>query len=198
MINSSLKLICERIHAFFPAQRWTDVDVVVAVSGGPDSVALLRALDEIRRSQTGRGQLIVAHCNHQTREHCDLDQEFVRQLAGQLGLQFRVATKPPAASDAVLGISEESLRNWRYQALLSIARSVGARYLATAHNADDQAETILFRMIRGTGISGLQGIPRIRTASDITIVRPRYRPIDRKLKHFWTSSGNDSNWTQPI
>ncbi len=189
MINSTLKLIRERIHALFPAQRWTDVDVVVAVSGGPDSVALLRALDEIKRSQTGRGQLIVAHCNHQTREHCDLDQEFVRQIAGQLGLPFRVAIKPPAAFDATAGISEETLRNWRYQALLSIARSIGARYLATAHNADDQAETILFRMIRGTGIGGLQGIPRVRTASDVTIIRPLITTSRQEIEKFLEELG---------
>lgn len=146
---------------------------VIAVSGGPDSVAMLRAIVELgqQSSQWNPDCLIVGHLNHATRgSESDLDARFVQQLADQLGLPFRLLEV-----DAKLSVSpsEETLRNVRYQRLIQLAQSEGARYLATGHNCDDQIETILFRIFRGTGIQGLTGIPRQRLASpSLTLVRP--------------------------
>jgi tRNA(Ile)-lysidine synthase len=162
-----------KLDAAWPAERWRDVTVLVAVSGGADSVALLRAL--CGSGQAGEGRLIVAHFNHCLRgAESEADEAFVAELAQQLGLQL-VAGK--AAGDLAAGGSGEGVegaaRQARYEFLASAAGQVGARYVATAHTADDQVETVLFNILRGTGLAGLAGIPRIRKLREATtIVRP--------------------------
>ena len=145
----------------WPPQRWADVTVLVAVSGGADSVALLRALLAVR--QPGRGRLVAAHLNHQLRgEHSDADAAFVADLCRRLGVECR--TQSIAVSQTVRGGEglEAAARRARYQFLAAAAADIGARYVAIGHTADDQVETILHRIIRGTGIAGLAGIPHIR------------------------------------
>jgi tRNA(Ile)-lysidine synthase len=156
----------------WPAAQWQNVTVLVAVSGGADSVALLRGLSQLR--QTGDGRVIVAHFNHRLRgSESDGDETFVRQLASKLDLPVVVA----AATDNLRqggGEGLESLaRQARYGFFKAAAAEYGARYVATAHTADDQVETVLFNILRGTGLTGLAGIPRVRQLSEATsIVRP--------------------------
>lgn len=156
------------IAASWPAEHW-GVTALVAVSGGPDSVALLRALARLRPREAAT-QLVVAHFNHGWRgEESDQDQAFVEKLSLALGLRFEAGRQDACPT----GQSEASARAARYAFLLATAHRVGARYVALGHTADDQAETILFRLLRGTGLSGLTGIPALRRLSEATtLVRP--------------------------
>jgi tRNA(Ile)-lysidine synthase len=128
---------------------------VVAVSGGADSVALLRALVEV-----GCSPLTAAHLNHQLRgADSDADEAFVRDLAKSLGIGFRSTRVDVAKAAAEEGDNlEATARRIRYGWLVEVASEVGVRWIATGHTADDQAETILHRLIRGTGLQGLRGI----------------------------------------
>ena len=151
--------------------------IVVAVSGGPDSVALLSALSALPRHDN----LIVAHFNHQLRgAESDADEEFVRQLNARLTSQGSVATpffceriNTAAAAKAEKGNLEAVARRLRYDWLARVAAETGARWITTGHTADDQAETVLHRLLRGSGLKGLRGIAaRRRLRDDIDLVRP--------------------------
>lgn len=160
------------LRDLWPPGDWGDVTVLVAVSGGADSVALVRGLHAIRTP--GPGRLIVAHFNHQLRVEADDDETFVRDLAATLGLECVVgrANRPEAEPRLETAI-EETARRERYEFLCDAARQRGARYVATAHTADDQAETVLHRIVRGTGIAGLAGMRRTRPfAEGIALIRP--------------------------
>jgi tRNA(Ile)-lysidine synthase len=136
--------------------------VAVAVSGGADSVALLCLLLEVR-SELGI-VLSVAHINHKLRrEESEADEKFVRELAGQHTLELHLCKAPlnqskPAHSSGI----EADARKLRYDFFRRLAIEGRVTKIATAHTLDDQAETVLLRLFRGTGIRGLAGIhPRI-------------------------------------
>lgn len=160
------------VSASWPPQSWADCTVLVAVSGGADSVALLRALAAVRIS--GKGRLIVAHLDHQLRPESDQDASFVRTLAERLGLpavidRANVQAVADAAGDGV----EAAARAARYEFLQATAQGFGARFVVTAHTADDQIETLLQRILRGTSVAGLSGIPRARQLTPgISLLRP--------------------------
>ncbi len=160
-----------RLVEAWPASHWHDVTVLVAVSGGPDSVGLLRGL--IAAQSGGVRRLVVAHFNHRMRgEQADQDEAFVRALSRQFGVPCIVGQREGVLTSHGQGL-ELAMRRARYGFLLRTAENTGARYVATAHTADDQAETILHRIIRGTGLLGLGGIPKLRTLSPaVSLVRP--------------------------
>jgi tRNA(Ile)-lysidine synthase len=150
---------------------------VVAISGGADSVALLRAL---LAGQWGK-PLVMAHLNHQLRgAESDGDEEFVRSLHGQLSacggsnLLLQSERIDVRAEARALGENLENVaRRIRYDWLANVARDAGARWVATGHTANDQAETVLHRLLRGTGLKGLAGIPQRRElAPGLAVVRP--------------------------
>ena len=160
------------LHSW-PLQRWSDTITVIAVSGGADSVALLRAL---KSTSTGsKARLIAAHFHHELRPNeADEDLAFVVSLCDQLEIPLKIGRKNIArqASHQGKGI-EEMARDSRYQFLRSVSRQVGARNVVTAHTRDDQIETVLHRILRGTGLTGLSGIPRARMLEEgIGLVRP--------------------------
>lgn len=160
----------QRLARAWPPPQWQDVNVLVAVSGGADSVALLRALAELHPG--GRGRLLVGHFNHRLRGgESDADQQFVAELCGRLGVAFLCASAEGDAAEPRQGL-EASLRRQRYRFLQQAAEESAARYVATAHTADDQVETILHRLLRGTGIGGLRGIPRVRPLGAAMLIRP--------------------------
>ncbi|MCA9136643.1 MAG: tRNA lysidine(34) synthetase TilS [Planctomycetales bacterium] len=164
-IPGAWQRLCESIEANWPVSRFRDVGVVVGCSGGADSVALLRALVELvgRDSDAlpARGFIVAAHFNHRFRgDASDADADFVRQLAGQLGVQFEIHTGDSDARD------EQSARRDRREFFRKTLRRSGARYLALAHSLDDNVETILYRLMRGTGPAGLSGIAPFRPLSD--------------------------------
>jgi tRNA(Ile)-lysidine synthase len=160
----------ERVALDWPPAIWQDVPVVVAVSGGADSVALLRILAALRAPGA---RLWVAHFNHALRgAAADADEQFVCELSTRLGLGFRAGRAAAGQLAAKDGL-EAAARNARYEFLTATAEELGARYLATGHTADDQAETILYRALRGTGPAGLAGMPRVRLLSGaVSLVRP--------------------------
>ena len=165
-----------KLTAAFPLKSWQDVTALVAVSGGADSVALLRGLVLCKFVPfcLGEGRLIVAHFNHRLRgAESDEDERFVRKLAEDLGLVIEVGQANKGAPKRKRDSSEADFRQRRYDFLLETAQRVGARYIATGHTQDDQAETVLHRLLRGTGIAGLAGIPKAREiAQGISLVRP--------------------------
>ena len=167
--------ICEAVQTDWPPQQWTEKHVMVAVSGGADSVLLLRALHQLHIQHMGSGELTVCHVDHGTRESSAKDAHFVHQLASQQNLKFTSKITPAIKPEA---LSEEAMRQERYLLFMEMADALGARYLATGHNQDDQIETALFRIFRGTGFKGLSGIPALRVQDAVSIVRPLL-PIPR-------------------
>lgn len=143
--------------------------VVVGVSGGPDSICLLHILNELKESLGI--ELVVAHINHCLRgEEADKDEEYVREFCKKLKIQCFVKRENVYKISKDKGIScEMAGREVRYNFFSEIMNKVGANKVAVAHNANDQAETILMRMIRGTGLEGLVGIKPVR---DNIFVRP--------------------------
>lgn len=150
---------------------------VVAVSGGVDSVALLRAVAALRQRDQ---PLIIAHLNHQLRGAAsDADEAFVAQLHAELTMGLpnvilrceRVDVAARAQQDR--GNLESVARQLRYDWLTEVARTADLRWVLTGHTADDQAETVLHRLLRGTGLNGLRGIaPRRPLGDKIELVRP--------------------------
>lgn len=177
--------LIQRVADSFPVESWKNAKVLVAVSGGPDSVALLLFLAKIAHQHSIADNLVVAHCNHQTGEQNKHDQRFVNQLSDQMGLPF-VAIRRGGKNDISSGgpSSEESLRNFRYHALIQAAQDAAARYIVTGHTKDDQIETVLFRLCRGTGIFGLSGIRSLRVTDGISVIRPMLEITRKEILAF--------------
>ena len=135
--------------------------VIVAVSGGADSVALLNSLATLRSAWNLT--LHVAHLDHGLRETSGEDAAFVRQLAEEWQIPVTSERRMVKAICAQSGWSlEEGARRVRYQFFREVAERRHADYVALAHTADDQAETVLLRLLRGTGLTGLGAIPMKR------------------------------------
>lgn len=166
-------VLCQRFSLVFPAEIYASVGIVLAISGGADSVALARlVIDCWQRSPVSDLSLItLAHYNHKLRGAAsDGDQQFVQQLAGQW--QVDLVTESQQNGDNA-ATDEGSLRNQRYDFLRRTMAARGARCLVTAHNADDQIETVLHHLFRGTGPAGMCGIPvRRQIDEDFLLVRP--------------------------
>lgn len=145
--------------------------VLAAVSGGADSVALLRGLANLapRCGLT----LIVAHFDHGLRgAESTADAVWVEELAASLGIRCCRGTTESALDPAATGVEEQS-RDLRYRFFEATARAERCRVVLTAHTADDQAETVLHHVIRGTGWAGLRGIPAERVlCGGLRLVRP--------------------------
>lgn len=134
--------------------------ILISVSGGADSVALLRALDALKDRRRWRLTLTVAHVQHHLRDEAEADAGYVDELAQQLKL-------PCLRRDLDLskeaGNVEDVARQKRYAALGEMAHECGASFVATGHHGDDQLETLLMRMLRGAGTKGMSGIAWRRT-----------------------------------
>ncbi|NRF94711.1 tRNA lysidine(34) synthetase TilS [Paenibacillus frigoriresistens] len=149
--------------------------VVVAVSGGPDSVALLHVLFALAERYSWR--LVVAHVNHQFRgAESDAEAFFVGKLADDLGLPCEIGViDVPAYIEETSLNGQAAAREKRYEFLHQIAAKYSANRIAFAHHADDQAETIMMRILRGTGPSGLVGMPERRREKKVELIRPFLR-----------------------
>ena len=231
----SIQLVDEalaEIRQHWNPQQFPAVTTLVAVSGGADSVALLRLVKTLyATNETGKdmapeappanhapttadrqppspqshasGSLVVAHWNHRLRgADADEDARFVQRLSQQLGCRCIVGQ----SSSALQSPGEAALRDERYQFLTETAHGVGARYVALAHTADDVAETVLHQLLRGTGPTGLAGMPRFRPLGpEAVLVRPllglrrqQLRAILQQLKQNWRhdASNDVSVWTR--
>lgn len=176
--------------------------VLVAVSGGCDSVALLQGLHELKATLDLK--LVVAHLNHGWRgEESDADASWVKALAAKLDLPcVSESCRPtrdsladstqPATTAAVNSTSEESARRDRYEFLTRAAAEHSCQFIAAGHTADDQAETVLHHIVRGTGLTGLRGIAPTRTISEgVALVRPLLEIRRADLENWLTTIGQD-------
>ena len=166
---SAFQTLVAQLERTWPTHRYLDVGVVIGVSGGADSVALARTLVHLRAQHPpATGFLTLAHLNHGLRgAAADGDEEFVRNLASQL--EVDVVTQRATG----LGTGEESLRKARMSFLIGTTKRIGARYIALAHHREDNVETVLHHLFRGTGVMGLAGMAPTRVMDeDFVIVRP--------------------------
>lgn len=163
--------------------------VVAAVSGGPDSMALLHLLKEMAETESLR--VVAAHANHQFRgAESDAEGELVRRAASDWGVAFESTSLGMPDYIEETGLNAQSAsREKRYAFLRGIADKYGSSYLLTAHHADDQAETVLMRMIRGTGIGGLAGISYRRREDHLELIRPLLRITKCELLEYCKRNG---------
>lgn len=140
---------------------------IVAISGGPDSVALAHL------ARLLPNPIILAHLNHQLRgNESDADEAFVRDLAANWNVPCET-TRIDVAQKARGHNLEQTARDIRYRWLTEIARQHQAGWIATGHTADDQAETVLHHFLRGTGLRGLSGIAeQLPLTTEVTLIRP--------------------------
>jgi tRNA(Ile)-lysidine synthase len=158
--------------------------IIIGLSGGPDSVSLVNILHQINQRYKMNWRIIPAHLNHQIRgRKSDNDERFAVKMARQLDLPIYVTRRNiPVLSKRRKQSLEETAREERYRFFEQIAKKIRSRTgnkqpvsIAVGHNLDDNAETIIFRIIRGTGLKGLRGIllkRRLSADSSFHIIRP--------------------------
>lgn len=150
----------------------TAAHVLAAVSGGADSVAMLRAMHLLSHRRGWRLRLTVGHVQHHLRPEAEQEARFVAALAARLGLPLHRRDIQPAVA---AGNLEAEARRLRYAALAEMAAEVGAGFVAAAHHGDDQLETLLMRLIRGSGVRGLSGMAwrrKLSPQADTRLIRP--------------------------
>lgn len=142
--------------------------IVAAVSGGPDSSALMHGLARWRQAPV-RPPVVIATVDHGLRPESGAEATAVATIATAAGLPHRVLAWEGAKPRTRL---QERARNERYRRLVALAREVGASHIATGHTLDDQAETVVMRLIAGSGIAGLAGMSPRSVRDGVTVVRP--------------------------
>ena len=193
VIQEKFKKVIRKSQLISPGDR-----VLVAVSGGPDSVALLHVLYNLQ-DELGL-HLEVAHLEHGLRgEEAKEDARFVRELAERLNLPVHIkeVSVPRLRSQAGRGNLEELARLERLRFFAEVARRRNLNKIATAHTQDDQAETVLMRLLRGSGRKGLGGIaPRqpvnvagAESSNGVTIIRPLLGATKEELLDFLKRNG---------
>ena len=166
-----------------PKPTQTDA-MIVATSGGADSVALLRALAALAQRRTWRLWLVVGHVQHHLRDQAEGDAQFVADLADQLNLPIQRTDLDLSKSPGNL---EANARHARYQALADMAQQAHAGYVVTAHHGDDQLETVLMRLLRGSSVRGLAGMAwrrKLLPHHDCTLIRPMLALDHAKAQQF--------------
>jgi tRNA(Ile)-lysidine synthase len=175
-------VILDTLRRFFAARGMDGGRLVVAVSGGIDSSALLIALSEL-----GAFDLVAAHVNHHLRgAESDEDEAFARDLCATLGVPLRVAAGELDAEAVRHRGVEAAAREVRHARLHEIRAEVGAPYIATAHQKNDQAETVVMRMMTGGGIAALRGIHPVR---DDGVIRPLLEATRTEVERFLAERG---------
>jgi len=163
--------------------------VLIGLSGGPDSIALLRAL--LKLGSKFSLTICVAHLDHGFRgEESRADRKFCEDLAKKLGLEISCEEidVPKVAKEKGLS-PEEAARFERYDFFKRVAAAKKITKIAIGHNRDDQAETVLMRVFRGSGMSGLGGISPVKTMGGLTIIRPLIEVSRREIEGFVKDNG---------
>ena len=153
--------------------------IVVGVSGGPDSICLLDILRKLKNKL--HFEIYVAHVNHMLRANADLDEKYVENYCKMHNIPtfIKRANIEKISKDKKIG-TEEAGRNVRYEFFKEIMDNVGANKVATAHNANDRAETVILNVIRGCGISGLTGIE----LKNKNIIRPLIETTRKDIEEY--------------
>ena len=162
-----------------------DKRILVAVSGGFDSTCLLYVLNELKEELNI--EIIALHVNHCIRDNAILDEEYVINTCEKLGIKCfveRIDIKEVASNDKMS--IEMAGRKARYEILDKIAKENGCTKIATAHNANDNAETILLNIFRGTGLNGLKGIKKVRQN---TYIRPIIEVTRDEINEYLKQNG---------
>lgn len=191
-VNHTLKL-----HKLFPEHS----RILIACSGGPDSMALLHLLQDIAAHRHTKYKLGIAVVDHSIRPESKDEVLWLQNQVDALGLSFYTTTFDVPTLSKDLKLSEETVgRQVRYQWLNEIAHSEGYDYIAVAHHKNDQAESILAHLIRGTGLNGLTGMAVVSNDYDIPVIRPLLDVTkaellaylaDRKLTYCIDSTNDD-------
>ena len=200
IISSVTKKIVNTINVHGLAENGSSI--LVAVSGGADSVCLLHVLNQIKTSNNFK--IYAAHLNHQIRgDEANRDEEYVKKLCSEFGVECFTehADIPKMALEHGM-TEEEAGRAARYNFFKRICKENDIDYIATAHNKNDQAETVLMRVIRGSGLSGLRGIKYkredgvIRPLLDVTRADIEKYCAEAGLEYKTDSTNNDDNYTR--
>jgi len=167
MVFPKVKKIIEKYGMISPGDK-----VLVAVSGGPDSVCLLHILDRLAKEMAL--SLHILHINHGIRKaESKREEKFVCSLAERMGLPISVKSLDvPSYARRKRLTMEEAARDMRYNAFESLASQLNAKKIALGHTASDQVETVLMHLLRGSGPQGLSGISPVRKSGSISIIRP--------------------------
>ena len=189
-LSNGVKETIKKFGMLSPGDR-----VVVGVSGGPDSVALLHILKELAPQL--KVSLFIAHLNHRFRgKESDRDAEYVQELALKLDLPIIVESRDvPAFISKEKVSAEDGARKARYDFFGQVAKQIRANKVALGHNADDQAETVLMRLLRGSGREGLGGIPPVRDLAvqaqspKIQIIRPLIETTREEIERYLKGRG---------
>ena len=155
---------------------FSDSIAIVAVSGGADSVALFLALDELTKAKKLSIGIAVAHLDHRLRKESGDDARWVKDLAKRLGHEVFIKRLPVKSLARRGGNLEQAARFARYKWFTELAQKRGADLVLTAHTMDDQAETVLLNLLRGSGTDGLRGMEPVR-ALNSTGKRILARPL---------------------
>jgi tRNA(Ile)-lysidine synthase len=171
--------------------------LLIAVSGGPDSTALLLMAAEWAKRR-GKTLIAAATVDHGLRPESAEEAKAVAALCRRLGVEHRTLLWKGAKPSSRL---QERAREARYRLLVDHAKAIGADAILTAHHADDQAETVLFRLLRGSGVAGLRGMDATTTRNGMMIARPLIGLKKSNLVAFARARGvpfvNDPSNTDP-
>jgi tRNA(Ile)-lysidine synthase len=162
----------------------------IAVSGGGDSVALMHLLHACFSNDPV--ELMVATVDHGLRAESRREAEQVTEMAQQLGLRHEILTWEKGPTDT--GNLQDQARRARYNLLTDWARKNGIPVLALGHTADDQAETVIMRLMRASGVTGLAGIPQRRTQNGVSLLRPLLELRREDLRQYLRDAGQ--NWIE--
>ena len=176
--------------------------IVIGVSGGPDSMTLLNVLINLKQ-KLGISKIVVATVNHMIREEAEEETKFVENFCESHGIEFylkKVDVQEEAKSKKTS--TELAGRNARYDFFEEVLKKTGSNKIATAHNLNDNAETVLMNLLRGSGVSGLKGIEKIRDGKFIRPIIECKRSeieqycVDNKLNPRYDKTSNENTYTR--
>lgn len=168
--------------------------ILVAVSGGADSVAILHVLNTLCKQKKIK-ELVCVHFNHQLRPEADQEQAFVCDLADRCQIRFVSESQSIQDLAAVHQTSiETTARHWRMQRLIALAKACECHAIATGHHLNDNAETLIHRLIRGTGYRGLNGIRPVRYIQDTRFISPLLNVTRDQIRTYLKT--NNQTWCE--
>lgn len=176
--------------------------IIVAVSGGPDSITLLNSLYDLKESKKLNFEIAVCHINHGLRENAKIDEEYVLDYCNKINIKcFVLHAKVKEEAEKQKRGLEEMGRIIRYEFFDKIAEETNSNKIAIAHNSNDNVETIIMNVIRGSGLSGLKGIEAVNGKYIRPLIETSREDIekyceDKKLNPRHDESNDDNVYTR--